>query len=51
MVDWVNCIQDRSTPKCSTDEAFIETATAVMSVESYHRKRLVRWNPVKEEIV
>jgi predicted dehydrogenase len=51
VVDWVNCIQSRGTPKCSTDEAFIETATAVMSVESYHQKRMVRWDPVKEEIV
>jgi hypothetical protein len=31
--------------------AFIETATFLMSVESYKRKRMVRWDPVKEDIV
>ena len=48
MLDWVNCIRTRGTPKCSTDEAFIETATYLMSVESHFQKRLVRWDPVKE---
>jgi len=51
MVDWVNCIQTRGTPKCSTDEAFIEAATSLMSLVSQQQKRLVRWDPVKEEIV
>jgi predicted dehydrogenase len=51
MEDWVNCIHSRGTPKCSTDEAFIETATSLMSVEAYKRCRVVRWDPVREEIV
>jgi hypothetical protein len=51
MEDWVNCIQSRGTPKCSTDEAFIETATFLMSLESYRQRRVVRWDPRKEEIV
>jgi hypothetical protein len=51
MGDWVNCIQSRGTPKCSTDEAFIETATFLMSLESYRKQRKVRWDAVKEEIV
>lgn len=51
MVDWVNCIRSRQKPKCDVDEAFIETATVCMSVESYKEKRLVRWDRVKEEIV
>ena len=38
-------------PKCHVDEAFIETATYCMSVESYNRRRQVRWDPAKEEIV
>jgi len=38
-------------PKCHIDEAFIEIATALMSVESYHLKRQVRWDPEKEDIV
>ena len=49
--DWVNCIRTRGTPKCSTGEAFIETATFLMSLASYRQRRVVRWDPVKEEIV
>ena len=51
MVDWVNCIHSRGTPKCSTDEAFIETATFLMSLESYQQQRMVRWDAAREEIV
>ena len=51
MEDWVNCIRSRGTPKCSTDEAFIETATFLMSLVSYQQRRVVRWDPVKEEII
>jgi hypothetical protein len=51
MVDWVNCIQSRGTPKCSTDEAFIESATALMSLVSHREERLVRWDATREEIV
>jgi predicted dehydrogenase len=51
MVDFFNCVRSRGTPKCPTDEAFIETATYLMSVESYRRNRQVRWDAVKEEIV
>jgi hypothetical protein len=51
MQDWLNCIRSRGTPKCSTDEAFVETATFLMSLASYQQKRVVRWDSVKEEIV
>jgi predicted dehydrogenase len=51
LVDWVNCIQSRGTPKCSTDEAFIETATFLMSLVSQQERRMVRWDAAKEEIV
>ncbi len=51
MVDWVNCIHTRGTPKCSTDEAFIETATFLMSLVSQQQRRMVRWDAVREEIV
>ncbi len=51
LVDWVNCIQSRATPKCSTDEAFIETATFLMSLKSQQEQRLVRWDSAREEIV
>lgn len=49
--DWINCIQSRGTPKCSTDEAFIETATFLMSLVSQQQKRMVRWDAAREEIV
>ena len=49
--DWINCIRTRGTSKCSTDEAFIEAATFLMSLESQKRQRMVRWDPVKEEII
>ena len=51
MVDWVNCIQSRGTPKCSTDEAFIETATFLMSLVSQQERRVVRWDATNEAIV
>ena len=51
MVDFFNCVRSRGTPKCPVDEAFVETATYLMSVESYKQKRRVRWDAVKEEIV
>lgn len=51
MVDWVQCIGSRSTPKCSTDEAFIETATFLLSLVSQQERRMVRWDATREEIV
>jgi len=51
MEDWVNCIRNRGTPKCSTDEAFIETATFLMSLEAQQRGRTVKWDSAREEIV
>ena len=49
--DWVQCIQSRGIPKCSTDEAFIETATFLMSLVSHQQRRTVRWDSACEEIV
>lgn len=51
VVDWLGCIRSRGTPKCSTEEAFIETATFLMSLEAQQERRMVRWDPVREEIV
>jgi predicted dehydrogenase len=51
MVDFFNCVRSRGTPKCPPDEAFIETVTYLMSVESHRRGRFVRWDPKTEEIV
>jgi hypothetical protein len=51
MVDWLNCIRTRGKPKCSTDEAFIETATFLMSLKAQQERRMVRWDPAREESV
>jgi len=51
MADFFNCVRSRGTPKCPPEEAFIESVTYLMSVESYHRQRPVRWDAAKEEIV
>ncbi len=51
MENFLQCVRTGETPRCNVDEAFIETATIVMSVESYHQKRQVRWDRKKEQIV
>ena len=51
MENFLQCVRTGQTPRCNVDEAFIETATYLMSVESYHKKRQVRWDSSKEEIV
>ncbi len=51
MDDFLQCVRTGGRPRCHIDEAFIEVATALMSVEAYHRKSEVRWDPMKEEIV
>ena len=49
--DFLNCVRTRGKTQCNEDEAFIETATLLMSVEAYRQKRQVRWDAEKEEIV
>lgn len=51
IVDWLNCIRSRGTPKCSTEEAFIETATFLMSLKAQQERRMVRWDAAREEMV
>jgi predicted dehydrogenase len=51
MEDWLNCIRTRGTPKCSTDEAFIETVTFLLSLKAQQEGRMVRWDAAREEIV
>jgi predicted dehydrogenase len=51
VVDWLNCIRTRGTPKCSTGEAFIETTTFLMSLKAQQEKRMVYWDAGREEIV
>jgi hypothetical protein len=49
--DFLTCVRTREKPQCNEDEAFIEAATLLMSVEAWRQKRQVRWDPAKEEIV
>lgn len=51
VVDWLDCVRSRGTPKCSTEEAFIETATFLMSLKAQQERRMVRWDAAREEIV
>jgi len=51
IVDWLNCVRTRGTPKCPADEAFVETATFLMSLKSQQEHRMVRWDAAREEIV
>jgi predicted dehydrogenase len=51
MQDFINCVGSRQKPKCNEDEAFVETATFLMSLCAYQQKREVRWDSGKEEII
>ena len=51
MQEFLECVRTGDTPRCNIDEAFIELVSYLMSVESYHAKRMVRWDAAKEEIV
>jgi predicted dehydrogenase len=51
LTDFLNCVRSREKPLCNEDEAFIETAVLVMSFESHLRKRMVRWDAEKEDII
>jgi hypothetical protein len=49
--DFIDCVRNKQLPRCHVDVAFEEAATIVMSMEAYRRRREVRWDPVKEEVV
>jgi predicted dehydrogenase len=51
MEDFLTCVRTGERPKCNIDQAFIGAVTFLMSVESYHKQRQVRWDPDKEQIV
>lgn len=48
MQDFFNCVRSRKKPKCNEDEAFVETATFLMSLAAYREKREVRWDGERE---
>jgi hypothetical protein len=49
--DFLRCVRTREKPQCHEDEAFIEAAVLLMSFESHLQKRMVRWDPEKEQII
>jgi predicted dehydrogenase len=51
MADFIDCVRTRGRPRCNEDEAFIEVATLLMSAEAFKRKREVRWDPARGEII
>jgi predicted dehydrogenase len=51
MENFLQCVRTREIPWCNEDEAFVDAVTLLMSVESYHQRRQVRWDGVAEEIV
>ena len=51
LIDWLNGARTRQTPKCPADEAFIETATFLMSLKAQQEGRMARWDAAREEIV
>jgi hypothetical protein len=51
LLDFLTCVRTRQRPQCNEDEAFIENAGLMLSMEAWRQKRRVRWDPEKEEIV
>tara|TARA_Y100000588_G_scaffold239359_1_gene253090 strand:+ start:2716 stop:4032 length:1317 start_codon:yes stop_codon:yes gene_type:complete len=51
MENFLQCVRTREKAWCNEDEAFIEAVTMLMSVESYKKRRQVRWDPRRERIV
>lgn len=51
MENLFDCIRTGEKPRCGVDRAFEEAVAICMSVESYRRRRTVRWDAAREEIV
>jgi predicted dehydrogenase len=49
--NFVDCIRTRGKPRCDIDRAFEEAAAVAMSIEAYKRRREVRWDAAREEIL
>jgi len=45
MENFLQCVRTGEYPRYDVDQAFIETATLLMSVKAYKQKRQVRWDP------
>ena len=49
--DFIDCVKTRETCSCGIEKAFEEAAYVHLSVESYRKKRQVRWDQARREIV
>ena len=49
--DFVDCVRSGKEPCCPFELGFRTSITSRMAVESYRQGRMMRWDPVKEEIV
>lgn len=51
MENFIDCVRSRGKCRCNEDIGFEEAVTVHMSVKAYNEKRMVTWNPVRQEIV
>ena len=51
MQNFIDCVRTRERTRCNEDDGFEEAVTLVMSVIAYREKRMVTWDPVKQDIV
>lgn len=49
--NFVDAIRKNEPLRCDEDRSFEEAVTVIMSIEAHHKKREVRWDFAKEEIV
>ena len=51
MQNVMDCIRSGKEPSCPVELGFRVAIPCRMAVESYRQGRIMRWDPVKEEIV
>ena len=51
MQNFIDCIRTREKPRCNIDVGFEVAVTAIMSAIAYRQKKMVTWNPVRQEVI
>ncbi len=51
MQNFIDCVRTRERTRCNEDDGLEEAATLLMSVAAYKERRMVRWDPAKQDIV
>jgi predicted dehydrogenase len=49
--NWVDCMRSRARTRCNEDDGFEDVVTCLMSVASFHKQRMVKWDVARQEIV